>query len=66
MFKIDEKTIQNLANIQNLLSQIEVKGVSVEILYKCMLTMQGVLESLEKLNKQEEGIKIDNTKEEKK
>jgi len=65
MFKINKELIQNLVNINALLNQLEVKGANnIDIMYNSLFIMKNTLEKLDELNKENEGIVIDNTPEE--
>lgn len=62
MLKIEEKTIEKIVGVQNLLNMLEVKGASnINLMYNALLGMQQIAEELEKANKVE-SISIDNTK----
>jgi len=61
MYKIDTKSIKKLGDINNLLNQLEIRGISnISILYKSMLLLQEVVTEIDESNK--DGIVIDNTK----
>ena len=63
MYKIDEKSIKNLVDINNLLNKLEIRGISnIEITYNCMIKIQEIIKQIDDGNKQDQGIVIDNTK----
>jgi hypothetical protein len=64
MYQLNAESVQKLVEINKLLELIEVKGYSnVGILYSAMTHMQDVLTELQK---QSQGIVVDNTKGDKK
>lgn len=57
MYKIDEKSIKNLVEVNNLLNKLEIRGISnIEILYNCIYKIQETLKQID-----EGGIVIDNS-----
>ena len=64
MYKITIESVQKISEIQQLINNVEVKGMmNISIMYKTMALLQEIIEELQK-NKQDQGITIDNTKEE--
>lgn len=64
MYKISKESVQKLVDINNLLNQIEIRGISnISIMYNSFGLLQQVLKSIDDENKVEEKpIVIDNTK----
>ena len=61
MFSIDSESIQKIADIYNLLNQLEIRGISnISIVYKSMISIKEVLTKIDENNNK---IIIDNTKE---
>ena len=65
MYGITTKSTQKIFEIQQLINNIEIKGMmNISIMYKAMTLIQEIAGELQK-NMQDDGIIIDNTKEEK-
>ena len=61
MFSIDSESIQRLADVYNLLNQLEIRGISnIGIVYKSMISIKEILEKIDENNNK---IVINNTKE---
>ena len=61
MYTLSEESVQRLAQVYNLLNNLEVKGSgNIDIMYNSMLLLQGILQTLQT---QKEGVVINNTKE---
>ncbi len=61
MYKITLDSAKKIADAYNLLNQLEIRGISnVSLLYSSMVSLQQILQELEKQNKDD--IVIDNTK----
>jgi Ribonuclease G/E len=61
MFKITEESVRKLAEINNLMNQLEIRGISnAGLVYKTGVLIQEIILDLDKNNKEE--IIIDNTK----
>ena len=63
MYNLDLENVKKLIEINNWLNQIEVKGIqNLNFLTSSIITLQQVLKKLEE---EEKGLVVDNTKEEK-
>ena len=62
LYQINLESLKKIIEINNLLNQVEVRGISnIGLLYKSLLLLQETLTDIEKNNNS--GISIDNTKE---
>jgi hypothetical protein len=59
MYQLNTESVQKIVEINRLLNEIEVKGSSVSKLYGAMIFMQDIINDLQK---QSQGIVVDNTK----
>jgi len=63
MYTLDEESVQKLAQTNNLLNLLEVRGAgNIDVMYQSMVLLQGVLQLLQA---QKDGVVLDNTKKEK-
>ena len=62
LYQINLESLKKIIEINNLLNQVEIRGISnIGLLYKSLLLLQETLTDIEKNNNS--GISIDNTKE---
>ena len=63
MYTLDEESVQKLAQTNNLLNLLEVRGAgNIDVMYQSMVLLQGVLQLLQA---QKDSVVLDNTKKEK-
>ena len=62
MYQISLESLKKMVEMNNLLNQVEIRGISnIGFLYKSLLLLQEILTDIE--NNNNSGISIDNTKE---